>query len=147
MILAPLVQKEVGEFRDVIEKLKREGFVRVRIDGEIIELGRPEPIRLTKDARHDIEVVIDRLVIRDGVRTRLADSVDTALKWGANRLVVLRSAPVDISVAKLCAERIGGPLAAIHRHHVAMRHQKQRASASGAFQSRDEVEASRIAAQ
>ena len=90
VLLAPLVQDEVGEFRDVIEKLKREGFVRVRIDGEIIELGRPEPIRLEKGARHRIEVVVDRLVIREGVRTRLADSVDTALKWGGNRLVVLR---------------------------------------------------------
>ena len=92
MLLAPLVQDEVGEFRDVIEKLKREGFVRVRVDGEIIELGRPEPIRLEKGAKHRIEVVVDRLVIRDGVRTRLADSVDTALKWGGNRLAVLRQA-------------------------------------------------------
>ncbi len=90
VVLAPLVQDEVGEFRDVLEKLKREGFVRVRVDGEIIELGRPEPIRLEKGAKHRIEVVVDRLVIREGVRTRLADSVDTALKWGGNRLVVLR---------------------------------------------------------
>ncbi|MEZ0258476.1 MAG: excinuclease ABC subunit UvrA, partial [Chthoniobacter sp.] len=90
VLLAPLVQDEAGEFRDVIEKLKREGFVRVRIDGEIIELARPEPIRLEKGSKHRIEVVVDRLVIREGVRTRLADSVDTALKWGGNRLVVLR---------------------------------------------------------
>jgi excinuclease ABC subunit A len=92
VLVAPLVQDEAGEFRDVIEKLKREGFVRVRVDGEIIELGRPEPIRLEKGAKHRIEVVVDRLVIREGVRTRLADSVDTALKWGENRLVVLRRA-------------------------------------------------------
>src|ERR1700761_1714460 len=90
VLVAPLVHDEVGEFRDVIEKLKREGFVRVRVDGEIIELGRPEPIRLEKGAKHRIEVVVDRLVIRDGVRTRLADSGDTALKWGGNRLAVLR---------------------------------------------------------
>jgi excinuclease ABC subunit A len=90
ILLAPIIQSEVGEFRDVIEKLKREGFVRVRIDGEIIELARPEPIRLSKGDAHVIEVVVDRLVIRDGVRTRLADSVDTALKWGGHRLVVLR---------------------------------------------------------
>jgi excinuclease ABC subunit A len=90
VVLAPLVQDEVGEFRDVLEKLKREGFVRVRIDGEIIELGQPEPIRVEKGAKHCIEVVVDRLVIREGVRTRLADSVDTALKWGGNRLAVLR---------------------------------------------------------
>jgi len=90
VVLAPIVQKEMGEFRDVLEKLKREGFVRVRVDGEIIELGRTEPIRLAKGEKHVIEVVVDRLALRDGVRTRLADSVDTALKWGAQRLVVLR---------------------------------------------------------
>ncbi len=92
VLLAPIVQREVGEFRDVLEKLKREGFVRVRIDGEIIELARPEPIRLSKGDAHVIEVVVDRLVIRDGVRTRLADSVDTALKWGGGKLTVLRMA-------------------------------------------------------
>ncbi|MDQ6655449.1 MAG: excinuclease ABC subunit UvrA, partial [Verrucomicrobiota bacterium] len=93
MLLAPLVQNQAGEFRDVIEKVKREGFVRVRVDGEILELGRPEPIRLKKTARHTIEAVVDRLVIREGIRTRLADSIETALKWGSNRIVVLRQAP------------------------------------------------------
>jgi excinuclease ABC subunit A len=48
ILLAPLLQNQKGEFRDVIEKVKREGFVRIRIDGEIVELGRPEPIRLKK---------------------------------------------------------------------------------------------------
>src|SRR5438067_4554759 len=88
--LAPIVENERGEFRDVIEKLRREGFVRARIDGEILELGRPEPIRLKKTESHTIEAVVDRLIVRDGVRVRLADSVDTALKWGGNRVVVLR---------------------------------------------------------
>ena len=71
ILLAPLVRNESGEFRDVIEKTKREGFVRIRVDGEIIELGRPEPIRLKKGERHTIEAVVDRLIIRDGMRTRL----------------------------------------------------------------------------
>src|SRR3954470_4091024 len=52
VILSPIVESEAGEFRDVLEKLKREGFVRVRIDGEIVELGRPEPIRLNKAEKH-----------------------------------------------------------------------------------------------
>ena len=91
IILAPLIEAESGGFRDVIEKLRREGFVRARIDGEIIELGRPDPIRLKKTETHTIEAVVDRLVIRDGVRVRLADSVETALKWGGNKLIVLRS--------------------------------------------------------
>jgi excinuclease ABC subunit A len=90
MLLAPIVQREVGEFRDVLEKLKREGFVRARIDGETVELGGPQPVKLHKTAAHIIEAVVDRLVVRDGVRTRLADSVDTALKWGGNRLTVLQ---------------------------------------------------------
>ena len=90
VVLAPIVENERGEFRDVIEKLRREGFVRARIDGEIFELGRPEPIRLKKTESHTIEAVVDRLIVRDGVRVRLADSIDTALKWGGNRVVVLR---------------------------------------------------------
>src|SRR5437868_6551864 len=90
ILLAPLVQNQIGEFRDVIEKAKREGFVRVRIDGEIVELGGSEPIRLKKNQRHTIEAVVDRLVVRDGIRVRLTDSIETALKWGGNRVVVLR---------------------------------------------------------
>jgi len=90
ILLAPLVQNQVGEFRDVIEKAKREGFVRVRVDGEIIELSQPEPIRIKKSQRHTIEAVVDRLVVREGIRTRLADSIETALRWGGNRIVVLR---------------------------------------------------------
>src|SRR6187551_2127414 len=92
ILLAPLVQNQTGEFRDVLEKVKREGFVRVRVDGEIMELAQPEPIRLKKTSRHTIEAVVDRLVVREGIRTRLADSVETALKWGGNRLAVLREA-------------------------------------------------------
>ena len=97
ILLAPLLQNQKGEFRDVIEKVRREGFVRIRIDGEIVELGKPEPIRLKKTERHTIEAVVDRLIIREGVRTRLADSVETALKWGGNRIVVLRSAEGETS--------------------------------------------------
>src|SRR5438552_4266007 len=100
VVLAPIVENERGEFRDVIEKLRREGFVRARINGEIIELGRPEPIRLKKTELHTIEAVVDRLIIRDGVRVRLADSVDTALKWGGNRVVVLRQQPIVVGQAR-----------------------------------------------
>jgi excinuclease ABC subunit A len=91
IVLAPLVQSQVGEFRDVIERLKREGFVRARVDGELIELDRSEPIRLKKNEKHTIEAVVDRLVVRDGIRVRLTDSVETALKWGGNKLSILRS--------------------------------------------------------
>ncbi len=95
ILLAPVVRGQAGEFRDVLDKIKREGFVRARIDGEIVELGRPEPIRLHKTKCHDIELVVDRLVIREGMRGRLADSVDTALKWGGSRVIVLRAKPEE----------------------------------------------------
>jgi excinuclease ABC subunit A len=90
IVLAPLIENQSGQFRDVIEKLKREGFVRARIDGQLMELDRPEPIRLNKSRRHTIEAVVDRLIIRDGIRVRLTDSIETALKLGGNRVVVLR---------------------------------------------------------
>ena len=89
VVLAPLIEDEPGEFRDVIEKMKREGFVRVRVDGQIIELDRSERTRLKKNQPHTIEAVVDRLVVRDGIRVRLTDSIETALKWGGNRVVVL----------------------------------------------------------
>ncbi len=90
IVLAPLVQNQSGEFRDVFERLKREGFVRARIDGEIVELDRPEPVRLKKSDRHTIEAVVDRLIVREGIRIRLTDSIETALKWGANKLSILK---------------------------------------------------------
>jgi len=89
--LAPLIENQAGEFRDVIEKLRREGFVRARIDGQLVELDRAEPIRLNKNRRHRIEAVVDRLVVREGIRVRLTDSVETALKLGGNKMSILRS--------------------------------------------------------
>src|SRR5437867_687699 len=88
--LAPLIENQAGEFRDVIEKLRREGFVRARIDSQLVELDRAEPIRLNKNRRHTIEAVVDRLVIREGIRVRLTDSVEMALKLGGNKMSILR---------------------------------------------------------
>src|SRR5881398_3666505 len=106
IVLAPLIENQLGEFRDVIEKLKREGFVRARIDGQLMELDRPQPIRLKKTRRHTIEAVIDRLIIRDGIRVRLTDSIETALKLGGNRIGVLRevSKTPDVQGSMLRAE-------------------------------------------
>src|SRR3954462_2098817 len=90
VLLAPIVHGEIGEFRDVFEKLKREGFVRARVDGEMVELSSQQPlVKLPRGQEHVIEAVVDRLVIKDGLRQRLADSVDTALRWGGNKLTVL----------------------------------------------------------
>ncbi len=87
MILAPVVQDQKGEFRDVLERLGREGFVRARIDGELVELGGNLRAKLDPKGRHTIDVVVDRLVIDDKIRVRLGDSVETALKWGEGRLI------------------------------------------------------------
>src|SRR5256884_2270891 len=106
IVLAPVIENQPGEFRDVIEKLKREGFVRARVDGQLIELDRAEPIRLNKNRRHTIEAVVDRLVIREGIRVRLTDSVEMALKLGGNRIGVLRevSKTPDVQGSMLKAE-------------------------------------------
>jgi excinuclease ABC subunit A len=103
ILLAPLVHNQRGEFRDVIEKAKREGFVRIRVDGEILELSRADPIRLKKTEKHTIEAVVDRLVVKEGIRVRLNDSVETALKWGSGQMVVLRPAEAATSNAETAA--------------------------------------------
>ena len=89
MLLAPVINHQKGEFRDVIEKLAREGFVRARIDGELIELEVNTRIKIDPKKKHYIEAVVDRLVINPDMRQRLADSVETALKWGKGKLIAL----------------------------------------------------------
>jgi excinuclease ABC subunit A len=89
MILAPVVRDQKGEFRDVVERLAREGFVRARIDQEMVELAANVRIKLDPKARHNIDVIVDRLVVDDKIRTRLSDSVETALKWGGGLLLTL----------------------------------------------------------
>jgi excinuclease ABC subunit A len=106
VVLAPLIENQTGEFRDVIEKLRREGFIRARIDEQLIELDRAEPIRLNKNRRHTIEAVVDRLVIREGIRVRLTDSVETALKLGGNKMSILRSARQMPSVERVPTSNI-----------------------------------------
>jgi excinuclease ABC subunit A len=93
MLLAPVVRDEKGEFRDVVERLAREGFVRARIDAEFVELTSNVRIKLDPKVKHTIDVVVDRLVIDSKIRVRLSDSVETALKWGEGRLLVLHQPP------------------------------------------------------
>ncbi len=93
MLLAPVVREAKGEFRDVVERLSREGFVRARIDGTIVELGAEARVKLDPKQRHTIEAVVDRLVIDDKIRVRLGDSVQTALKWGEGIMITLHQPP------------------------------------------------------
>jgi excinuclease ABC subunit A len=93
MVLAPVVRQQKGEFRDVIERLAREGFVRARVDGELVELSNGVRIKLDPKEKHTIEAIVDRLVIDDKIRVRLSDSVETALKWGEGVLLTLHQEP------------------------------------------------------
>ncbi|WP_062306884.1 excinuclease ABC subunit UvrA [Demequina subtropica] len=89
-VLAPVIRGRKGEYQDLFEDLQQQGFARARVDGETVQL--TDPPKLEKKLKHDIEVVVDRLVARDGVRRRLTDSVETALRI-ADGLVVID--PVD----------------------------------------------------
>src|SRR2546425_4716018 len=93
MLLAPVVRDQKGEFRDVVERLAREGFVRARIDGEFLELASNVRVKLDPKQKHSIDVVVDRLVIDEKIRVRLGDSVETALRWGEGRLLTLHQMP------------------------------------------------------
>lgn len=85
-LLAPKVKDKKGEHKEIIEAAQKDGFVRLRIDGKILEI--TEDIELKKNHRHTIEVVVDRLVVRPGIESRLADSVETALEAGGGNLLV-----------------------------------------------------------
>lgn len=90
LVLAPVARGQKGEFRDLFDDLLRAGYVRARVDGEIVALR--EDLSLQKNRRHDIEVVIDRLALDEDVRARLAEAVESALRVGGGTLIVARDA-------------------------------------------------------
>jgi excinuclease ABC subunit A len=85
-VLSPIARARKGELKLELERLRREGFVRARIDGSIVDLG--DEIELDRTKVHDLDVVVDRLVLKDGLKGRLTDSVELALKLGEGRLLV-----------------------------------------------------------
>jgi excinuclease ABC subunit A len=89
MILAPVVAARKGEQADLLEELRAQGFTRVRADGKILELDRAP--RLAKNARHSVDVVVDRLRVRPEARQRLAESFETALRHADGRAIALES--------------------------------------------------------
>jgi len=91
-LLAPMIRDRKGEYRKEFAELRKQGFQRVKVDGQFYELD--EPPTLDKKFRHDIDVVVDRLVVREGMETRLADSFRTALDL-ANGIAVLETAPKE----------------------------------------------------
>jgi excinuclease ABC subunit A len=104
-VLAPLVRGRKGEFRDVFEAMRKQGFVRVRIDGETYDLA--DVPKLNKRQNHDIAVVVDRLVVRSSDRGRLADSIETALKAADGVVEVVRQTGSPRS--RLFSERYACP--------------------------------------
>jgi excinuclease ABC subunit A len=90
MVLGPVVKGRKGEYRSLIEDVRKSGFVRVRVDGSLYEIG--EPIPMDKNKKHDVQVVVDRIVVGPEQRTRLVDSIETAARLGGGSVII---APVD----------------------------------------------------
>ncbi|MCD4749092.1 MAG: excinuclease ABC subunit UvrA [Thermoanaerobaculales bacterium] len=104
LVLAPLVRDRKGEHRRLFEQLAKEGFIRARVDGRVLDVAQtPE---LEKNKKHTIEVVIDRLSVRGGVESRLADSLETALKVGDGlvRIAIVDGEELQLSSRHACPE-------------------------------------------
>lgn len=86
LVIAPVLRGKKGEHKNLLERLRKEGFVRVRIDGTIHTL--EEEINLEKNKKHSIELVVDRLVVKEGIESRLTDSMETAAQWGEGLVIV-----------------------------------------------------------
>lgn len=105
-ILAPICRARRGELKLELDRLRREGFVRIRIDGEVVDLG--DEIVLDRQKPHDLDVVVDRVVVKEGIKSRLTDSVELSLKLGEGRLLVdqstdkVRNEPVWMSERFAC---------------------------------------------
>jgi excinuclease ABC subunit A len=107
MVLSPRVRGQKGEYRDLFLELVRQGYVRARVDGQVVDLS--DPPLLDRYRRHDIEVVVDRLVIRPGVRGRLAEALDTALATGDGTAIVsLADLPTEVPSRLRRQGRSGG---------------------------------------
>lgn len=104
-ILAPIVKGRKGEYRKVLENLENEGFARVRIDGEVMEL--ESEINLDKNKKHDIDLLIDRLVIKPGIQKPLTDSVETSLKFGDVIRVLINDDKESIYSRRSACEECG----------------------------------------
>ncbi|MFH1249499.1 MAG: excinuclease ABC subunit A, partial [bacterium] len=77
MVMAPLVRGRKGEYREIFKEVRREGFVRVRVDGKIFDID--QPIKIDKNKKHNIEVVVDRLIVNSSIKERLTESIELAL--------------------------------------------------------------------
>jgi excinuclease ABC subunit A len=93
MVLAPVIRGRKGEYKELVERLRKDGFARVQVDGDSYSLD--EDIRLERDVRHSIDVIVDRLIMKEGIKRRLADSIETALNLAEGIVTI---ATVDAEV-------------------------------------------------
>ena len=98
MVLGPVVKGRKGEYRSLIEDVRKSGFVRVRVDGSLYELG--EQIPLDKNKKHDIQVVVDRIVVGPDQRTRLVDSIETAARLGGGSVIIVPDSGEEIQMSQ-----------------------------------------------
>jgi excinuclease ABC subunit A len=98
MVLGPVVKGRKGEYRSLIEDVRKSGFVRIRVDGSLYELG--EQIPLDKNKKHDIQVVVDRIVVGPDQRTRLVDSIETAARLGGGSVIIVPSQGDEIQMSQ-----------------------------------------------
>lgn len=103
-LLAPVVRGRKGQHVKLFEQMKKSGYVRVRVDGDMYELS--ETIELDKNKKHNIEVVIDRLVVKDGIQQRLADSIENVVKLAEGLLIVdvIGGEPINYSMSFACPD-------------------------------------------
>ena len=97
MVLGPVVKGRKGEYRSLIEDVRKSGFVRVRVDGSLYELG--EQIPLDKNKKHDIQVVVDRIVVGPDQRTRLVESIETAARLGGGSVIIVPEKGEEIQMS------------------------------------------------
>lgn len=107
MIMAPVVRQRKGEHEKILERIRKEGFTRVRIDGEI-RLINEEEIKLDKKFKHTIEIVVDRIIIKDGQESRISEAVELAMHQG-DGLVVVQFVDKDYSVEKTFSTKLACP--------------------------------------
>lgn len=102
MVAAPMVQNRKGEHKEIVERARTEGYVRIRVDGEILDLD--DTIKIDKRKKHNIDVIVDRLVIKRDIRSRLTDSVETALKLsdGILKIIIVDGEDVLFSEHAAC---------------------------------------------
>jgi excinuclease ABC subunit A len=93
-ILAPVAREQKGEYRDLFEDMRKQGYVRARVDGNFVEM--TEDLQLERQMRHNVEIVMDRLVVKDGIRTRTAEAVEQALQLGDGTLIVAIDGEKDL---------------------------------------------------